>query len=486
MKQFHKHTALVLIIAASSATVWTGCGNDSGNSNGRVSILATPEMVVDVDVDPDTVNETSVQLLASDESPVKGTVEFEADNRIVRFHPDRPLDYGETYRFRVAGVSDRQGSTIAAAEEQFTTFFNPLVRTLRYDEGSDEISRYEEFEFAMDRRLSASTYNAPGADEVWFSSDDILSLHIDFEYDGNGRRTREIQYTGPEPDAFWRPGDDTRSHYIEFGYNDDGKWISEARFTGPGPDEVWFSSDDTQSRHVEFGYDDDGNWISEARYTGPGADEVWRTPDDELDFYQGRIRDDSGRLWRIFVGAEPGPDGDWFTSDDVLTRYTEYRYDADGRFTRSIVFQDPGADQTWFTEDDGPASYHDRPLDGDLTTIDYNEPGPDGVWFTGDDVPHRYTREQDDPNQRTEFYEVGPDQTIGTEDDWFYRSEETQLNDVGLVSRYSASWGSNPVDGIDRRSHVEFSYDEKGNRTQSEAEWNEPPLLIVAEYDTSQ
>ncbi len=137
-------------------------------------------------------------------------------------------------------------------------------------------------------------YNNPGPDSDWeATSDNILKGYAKNTYDEYGNTIKRVYYNGSGDDSIWFTDDDVidtsmwcGAYYIneyEGNYNRWWTWTKQTRFNGPGTDNIWFTSDDTVSRwHVHEFEDNNKFFTKELIYNGKGLDDIMFTDDDVL------------------------------------------------------------------------------------------------------------------------------------------------------------------------------------------------------------
>lgn len=249
------------------------------------------------------------------------------------------------------------------------------------------------------------TSNAPGPNGIWGDTDDnVISLSRGWRLeDGTVER---IQYSGPGVDGNWFELADNefsvRSRAKRIPFPDKTRLDNNSRLQSraAGPDGEWFTMDDDY-RHVALATFDaetgiaisiHGNGV-EPGEVGPGADQEWLTRDDKFERYRVREFDPSLRLLRRIEYSAPGPDTLWFTPDDVVTNYSRITYDNLGWRSEVTYFTEPGDDGLWFTADDrGSGRYRYEYLSDELDLFEsWFESGPDELSGTQDDVFRDYS-----------------------------------------------------------------------------------------------
>lgn len=94
-------------------------------------------------------------------------------------------------------------------------------------------------------RYKQVTYNDPGPDDQWITSDDTVYSYTTSSWEIHGAHPRSISYVGPGTDGVWFTNDDQISHYTRYIVSDGGLKITHATYDEPGPDGQWFTADDS-------------------------------------------------------------------------------------------------------------------------------------------------------------------------------------------------------------------------------------------------
>jgi uncharacterized protein DUF4082/Big-like domain-containing protein len=143
----------------------TVTSREPANGDADVSTLTNVRANFNKEMDPATVNESTVELLAPSNAPVPATVSYSAINRSVTLNPTEPLTPGTTYTARVRGgdtdprAKDLDGIALAAdVTWTFTTGIAPQVLSTTPAGGATDV-------------LTGAALRATFSKELW-----ILSL----------------------------------------------------------------------------------------------------------------------------------------------------------------------------------------------------------------------------------------------------------------------------------------------------------------------
>lgn len=306
----------------------------------------------------------------------------------------------------------------------------------------------------------AYSFNHPGADNMWFSEDDVAGVHtlgdvvyfpdgalLEYEgasegavliipcldvgadgapftaddqpgcslgyqvavIDGQGNRGQVITYNNAGTDGLWFTADDRVKNYTLLTYNGTGVGIATVVYNGDGADNIWFNSDDDVQLHTLTKLGDDFKPRYTATYNGRGTDNTWFSADDVVQAWTYYGYDANGNNILVATHTNKGSDATWFTADDSATAIISLK-DENGYpiITGEISSGGMGPDGIWLSGDETPRyssyTYSEHNDAGALTrTVTLQSSGPDGKWFTSDDQPGLYgnywTRELTPDNQ---------------------------------------------------------------------------------------
>ncbi len=229
-----------------------------------------------------------------------------------------------------------------------------------------------------------------GPDGEPFTADDVVVQRTVTARDAEGRSLSDITYDAPGPDGTWGTTDDTPAYAWDVvAYDDLGRVTRRTSFDDAGPDGIALTADDGLWGTFTYQYGPTGAVIATTRFGGPGPDGDWYTSDDVVVTLIRNVFGPDDERVRTLVYVAPGVDGDWGTGDDVLGDYTAYAPFALDLATGYSRYNDPGVDGDWFTVDD---ELQDRigtgfAADGARTrNYTISGVGPDGLPFTADDV----------------------------------------------------------------------------------------------------
>ncbi|MEI6631966.1 MAG: hypothetical protein WCL25_05080 [bacterium] len=192
---------------------------------------------------------------------------------------------------------------------------NSIITTDEY------LKYYLAYEYNKEGKLSAEVcYEGKGADNKWFTQDDLESYNSVYEYDGNGNKLRAVRHKK----------DGSIVQYTTFEASPKGLIIKDLIYKGKGADNKWFSADDEIEKYHRFEYDNKEYLVRIAEYhaerNGQGKVGVWFSPDDMISATKSFSYCDDGYMTKIKKCIGAGIDNLWFTDDDVVQYYTVYNY----------------------------------------------------------------------------------------------------------------------------------------------------------------
>lgn len=213
----------------------------------------------------------------------------------------------------------------------------------------------------------AYSFNHPGADNMWFSEDDVAGEHNlgDVVYFPNGAL---LEYEGASEGAVLiipclRVGADGAPFTADdqpgcsLGYqiaviDGQGNRGEVITYNNAGTDGLWFTADDRVKNYTLLTYNGTGVGIATVVYNGDGADNIWFNSDDDVQLHTlTKLGDDfKPRYTATYNGR--GTDNTWFSADDVVQAWTYYGYDANGNNILVATHTNKGGDAIWFTADD--------------------------------------------------------------------------------------------------------------------------------------
>jgi hypothetical protein len=304
-----------------------------------------------------------------------------------------------------------------------------------YNNTANEVTNYTiTIKNAAGLPLLEIEYDSSGADNTWYTADDIVSEYTKVTFDAQGRYLQWTIYSGMGADGKWFTSDDMCTYLMKTVQENGNTW-RYAYYSDPGTDKLWGTSDDVVMRYFDITYDASYRMTVIKGYEA-GADATFFTVDDLLKSYETNSYNGAGKVLReVYSDEGPGADGIWYTADDRGLDYTAYSYDENGRLLRRTEYRYEsytgsgyilgiGPDRTWFTADDIPEDYYTYDYDANGRKIhEYScsSAGSDGVWFTGDDIKtlnRGYTYSADGSLlQEVDYYSAGQDGTFGTSDD---------------------------------------------------------------------
>lgn len=451
----------------------------------KVSVIQPISVFFDEQLDPDTVNATTVKLGYDQTIPaslfvppffdilkphggvpagmtnVKGTVSYDAAARKVSFVPAAPLPYGYQFVLKF-DVKDKGGVTFDGSLT-FTTYVN--LQTKQYSFNTSTGVPSSSIATPADgggRQAKRTNTSAPGNDTIWFTADDPRNTHFEFKFDPDGRLLDERNYSSGA-DGNYDTGDDPVSICVRYAYNAEKQTTERTYANGPGPDTVWCTADDQTVVNTLYQYMGSTmtGWIYN---TSPGSDNTWHTSDDRCGYNWEYIYDAQGQKQREIL-RYCSTDGLPKTADDSFQYYYDYEYNTDGQLTKVTYRVDPGNDTVWLNADDTISSVERWIRDGSGKVTDYYltySPGPDNVWGNADDPGTHTTTTYDERGLAT---------------------ETTTYNDLGA----DGMWGT-ADDKI--ASYVTTTYDALGNRIDqktynagTDAMWKTPDDRVIVDVD---
>jgi hypothetical protein len=199
------------------------------------------------------------------------------------------------------------------------------------------------------------TYKYSGADEVWFTSDDVVNSYVTVTTDISIPQTVTAVYEDEGPDGFWFTDDDVVDTHVQQLLGDNYQPLYAANYTLAGSDATWFTADDYANGYSYYGYNDDGDLLIIANHRGAGFDGEWFTADDFASGVLSLTKEtDAGTISITATVNGIGPDGKWLSGDDNIYGYSYRMYDDANRELERADFSSKGADGLWFTSDDLP------------------------------------------------------------------------------------------------------------------------------------
>jgi len=304
----------------------------------------------------ETINEQSLavenlQLIAEDNTLVPLQARFNAETKVLILTPEVALEKATVYQLSLQGIEDQAGNLMSAGYIDFRTTDQEMLVSRNVD---NDVNWYDMFSYDVEGNLQLVTrYNSRGADDVWFSDDDIVESRKTFSID---------QETGEE------------------------KVIS---YIASGVDELWGTDDDVLGAYSEFDFDAISQLNQIVLFTSPGADTLWFTVDDEVQQVMSYQLNLSADIDVVRYASQAGVDGLWFTEDDVLYQVDQYIYDSDQQLKQVTSYSNAGEDAVWLTEDDIPVAYQTSTFSKSKSLVErkrYAQPGDDAIWFNEDDV----------------------------------------------------------------------------------------------------
>lgn len=427
----------------------------------KFSVLQPLSVTFDEDIDPSTVNATTVKLTwgnqrirsyfgaveldnfvllrgfgpGRDVEDVLGTLTYDEVSRTLRFVPRAPLRWDTHYQLVLDGVTDLAGNELPMTSLRFTTYINQALDDRRFTAELQPTSYINRRIDANGRVVAHLHRNGPGVDMLWWTDDDpqdTISNSGTVEYTPEGWLKNDILLS-IGADNILGTADDVINSVLGTRYDASGLATQRPISRAPGDDAVWGTADDVLVAMLVYTYT--GSRMTSGQVNvDPGADMVWGTGDDlcqttlahEHDAMGHRVRD----IATFCVAGAPGTAAN-------TERYFEQRYDAN----HVLIFQshrnDSGSDNIWLTPDDGYLSYdkYDVDANGQLTaSYTYTAPGPDTIWNTADDIVGSLSKITYNENGQAILvasYGPGADTILGTADDVIVGYTRTEYDVFG-------------------------------------------------------
>lgn len=294
------------------------------------------------------------------------------------------------------------------------------------------------------RTIQEIEYTDAGADNTWYTADDIVDNYYMQSYDDQGELQEWVYYEGMGKDGKWFTADDLCTWYYKI-VSQKGTTKRYAQYNDPGADGTWRTDDDWVSRWGDVTFDEAGRLTEEIWYRG-GSDGTISS-DDSAYYHQKYTYTANGQSDRYMYSNGIGADLTWFTADDEDYRYTVYSYDADGRRVEATNYDSSGtgtSKTTWSYEDGRVVKreLYTSNGDGQLTLYSYETQEYDAqgncmreVSYTSDDKISAYYTYVYDTNgklvEEENYFDAGDDGDWKTEDDVIaYKSEYLSQLDI--------------------------------------------------------
>lgn len=408
-----------------------------------------------------TIDTKTVHLKRSNfEEEVEITLSYDSGMQTLQITPVQPLWKKSVYLLTVTGIQTLNGQSV----NQSMTFFTTDLIDFPYPEVRPIVPTrpYTKNQYLQATQTVRTLYiDKAGADRAWGTDDDEVAVYEDKHYQARLFKSAAFlnsvqpdfglhQYTdfvvGSGADDVWFTEDDVIGSVLINGYDQDNRSDQRRYYTHPGADGVWHTADEVPVRYTRDDRKSDTEFLSIV-YVGAGDDGSWFTDDDVPRSYSKNLTDlmKGGSTNILFVG--PGVDQQWFTADDLPHEYTVNEVRDDYGVKRTTQYHGPGNDLSWFTTDDDINRVSVQHKDGDLRSMVYVGPGADRVWKTDDDKIRFYTRysEVNNTGRLTQFVDSNNNGAIDDADVITDYSVE-EKNSAGAVLR-SASFSSPGADG---------------------------------------
>lgn len=421
------------------ATAQITSSTPAQNARG-VAVDAPITVTVSADLDPAFVSTQTVQLMPvlaapgtepDPEAPamqrIIGQVTYNNAARTLTFTPSAHMQHGADYHLVLSTVRAASGANLgSSAEIRFQTFHNNHVKTIVYDELTQQPVHTVTFEYdAADELVKINAYNGVEAPANLAE----YSLHKNATLPG-----------APQIAVDFAAYDAVTNQLMEYGADvtNAGAVVAHAIFDGPGLDGLWNFSDDVIAAYEKNSHNHAGHTLF-SHYAPIAASEPWSNDPAVLagrfTFVHGSLResDSLGRSFRSISYQNWGSNGPELDAagspkpvTDTVSSYRKFDYDAVGRVVRSWAYTTPGVDSAWLTADDVPGRITVMEFDastGHLTrVVNYNSAGADGQWDTVADndatsyATFAYAPGTANVTQRTAFI-TGIDNRVGGADD---------------------------------------------------------------------
>jgi hypothetical protein len=191
--------------------------------------------------------------------------------------------------------------------------------------GDDQVCRYYPAKYDLKNRMVKKSYLEIGKDNIPYTDDDELKDYQIFQYDRDGRVTKEITFDGKKVKQFT----------IVYSYGSSGLKIKAVRYDTKG----------RETGYTTFKYGPNNELIEDVEYKGKDIEKYHRFHHDHATQY--------GRVVEFLASKDgAGKDGVWFNEDDVVSSAKECFYNDDGSKDREKKYLEAGPDGKWFTKDD--------------------------------------------------------------------------------------------------------------------------------------
>jgi hypothetical protein len=291
---------------------------------------------------PDTT--TSFSTLRNQ---VEKSVYYKADGSIQRGQLYTPLaDVSEMQRNSVESVSPGAdgiwftSDDVIGSKEDLIRYTSP-PQTYKNSYLWEVSALQEVYDYAATGNLTRQTFN-PRAGSTFGITE--------YTYNGFNSLDRQTHYLNSGVDGVWGTADDVVGSYTKYEYDPTGVILAEISYRLVAPDGTVLPSEQIVSYVYNY-YDAQGLLNKKITYESPGAHGIWLDNDDVVSGYWEYAYSSGQLIAAGFYGAA-GADGTWFTADDTLLAYILYSYDASGNRTIGARFNGTGADLKWFTADD--------------------------------------------------------------------------------------------------------------------------------------
>ncbi|MDH5546458.1 MAG: hypothetical protein OEZ43_12760 [Gammaproteobacteria bacterium] len=294
---------------------------------------------------------------------------------------------------------------------------------------TDSRGEFDQSAIRANRQIRSRTTAAVSAsgtsrikERIFYQAGLVTSYKL-YDYDASGIRTRRTTFDAPGADGVWFTPDDDVLNYTSFVVANNPLGAQAVVYSTPGADTIWFTADDTVTLYVADVVDATGAAVATAHYNAPGLDGVWFTADDDvMSVSADTVLADGSEQWVLYRG--PGPDMDWATlGDNVIGHFSLVSHNAAGQADKHVFFINPGLDLLPNTPDDVVGYYHNYVYNdvGNLTnSLFFSNPGLDMIWFNADDVAESCGITQfnaDNTPSISTNASVGADNTCFTADD---------------------------------------------------------------------
>lgn len=182
------------------------------------------------------------------------------------FGPDQVwFTADDIYTEKDVKVYDPAGNLVKFIDSATQLFYeydaaSNLVRSIHHhpgvdlvwDTGDEYVLYYNECVYGAN--LQQVIFKGSGLDGQMLTADDDIRYHVEYFYDAQGRKSRQIERNASDQNGNWLVNSNIR-HYFDYIYDANGSLFTTIKYNHPGDDNIWLSGDDK----IEF-YERDGTF----------------------------------------------------------------------------------------------------------------------------------------------------------------------------------------------------------------------------------